>query len=110
LNRVYRAPLTPTPFEPSALAKELLARNEYLAADNVGQPDSIYGEIVVAFVVLRDGLKADPDQLREFAQNDLADYRVPERFVFVSELTKSPTGKVNRSELKQRLLSAAVAT
>jgi long-chain acyl-CoA synthetase len=73
----------------------------------VGQPDSIYGEIVVAFVVSRDGLKADPDELRHFTQTHLADYKVPERFIFVTELPKSLTGKVHRRELKQRLLSAA---
>jgi len=77
----------------------------------VGQPDSVYGEIVVAFVVLREGLKADPDELRHFARQHLADYKVPERFVFVNELPKSPTGKVHRRELKERLLStAATAT
>jgi acyl-coenzyme A synthetase/AMP-(fatty) acid ligase len=76
----------------------------------VGQPDSVYGEIVAAFVVLRDGLKADAEELRQFAQKHLADYKVPERFVFTSELPKSPTGKVHRRELKQRLLAAAATT
>jgi len=77
----------------------------------VGQPDSVFGEIVVAFVVLREGMKADPDELRRFAQQHLADYKLPERFVFVNELPKSPTGKVHRRALKERLLaSAATAT
>ena len=70
-------------------------------------PISVYGEIVVAFVVLREGLKADPEELRRFARKHLADYKVPERFVFVNELPKSPAGKVHRRELKERLLSAA---
>ena len=90
--------------------EEALYRHPAVGETGVaGQPDSVYGEIVVAFVVLRDGLKADADELRQFAQKHLADYKVPERFVFVSELPKNPTGKVHRRALKERLLSFTAA-
>jgi long-chain acyl-CoA synthetase len=95
---------------PQEVEEALYRHTAVLEAGVVGQPDSIYGEIVVAFVVLRDGLKPDADELRQFAQKHLADYKVPERFVFVTELPKSPAGKVHRRELKRRLLPAAAAT
>ena len=77
----------------------------------MGQPDSVYGEIVVAFIVLRGGFQAEPIELRQFAQKHLADYKVPEKFVFLAEMPKNPTGKVHRGALKGTLLSAsAMAT
>lgn len=75
----------------------------------VGQPDTVYGEIVVAFVVLRDGLQAEPIELRQFAQTYLAEYKVPEKFLFLHEIPKSPTGKVHRGALKGMLLAASAA-
>jgi long-chain acyl-CoA synthetase len=75
----------------------------------VGQPDAAYGEIVAAFVVLREGCHAEPEELREFAKERLADYKVPERFVFLPDLPKGLTGKVHRRSLKEMVLAAAVA-
>jgi long-chain acyl-CoA synthetase len=75
----------------------------------VGQPDSVFGEIVAAFVVLREGCHAEPEELREFAKERLADYKVPERFVFLPDLPKGLTGKVHRRSLKEMVLGAAVA-
>jgi long-chain acyl-CoA synthetase len=75
----------------------------------VGQPDSAYGETVAAFVVLREGNHADAEELREFAKERLADYKVPERFVFLPDLPKGPTGKVHRRSLKEMALAASVS-
>jgi long-chain acyl-CoA synthetase len=75
----------------------------------VGQPDATYGEIVAAFVVLREGCHAEPEKLREFAKERLADYKVPERFVFLLDLPKGPTGKVHRRSLKEMVPAAPVA-
>jgi long-chain acyl-CoA synthetase len=75
----------------------------------VGQPDPAYGEIVTAFVVLREGCHADPEKLREFAKERLADYKVPERFVFLPDLPKGPTGKVHRRSLKEMVPAAPFA-
>jgi len=75
----------------------------------VGQPDPVYGEIVTAFVVLRKGYHAGPEELREFAKERLADYKVPEKFVFLPDLPKGPTGKVHRRSLKEMALARSVA-
>jgi long-chain acyl-CoA synthetase len=74
----------------------------------VGQPDPVYGETVVAFVALREGVSAEPEELREFARRSLADYKTPEKFLFLPVLPKGPTGKVQRRALKEMLATAAV--
>jgi len=60
---------------------------------------------VLAFVALRGGQAADQEALRDFARQHLADYKVPERIIFLDQLPKGPTGKVQRRMLKE-ILSA----
>jgi long-chain acyl-CoA synthetase len=75
----------------------------------VGQPDPVYGETVVAFLALREGASADAAELREFALKSLADYKTPEKFVFLPVLPKGPTGKVQRRALREMLTAAAAS-
>jgi len=66
----------------------------------VGRPDHLWGEIVVAFVVLRSGQIATEAELIAFARERLADYKTPEIVIFQAELPKSPTGKIQRRALR----------
>ncbi len=77
-----------------------------LEAGVIGWPDPVYGEIVVAFVALREGMHAPAEELREFARERLSDYKVPERVMFLPELPKGITGKVQRRALKDMAASA----
>jgi acyl-CoA synthetase (AMP-forming)/AMP-acid ligase II len=74
----------------------------------VGAPHQVLGEDVVAFVVLHAGVgtEADADELRDFALQHLADYKVPRRYIFVDALPRNATGKVVKPELKARLADA----
>jgi fatty-acyl-CoA synthase len=62
----------------------------------VGQPDTTWGEVPWAFVVLRPAQILDADELRDFARTRLARFKVPKRFVFVDELPKTATGKTKK--------------
>jgi long-chain acyl-CoA synthetase len=82
---------------------EVLYRHEAVAeAAAIGIPDNLYGEEVVAFVVLKKGRKADADELIKSCRLHLADYKCPKTIRFVSELPKGPTGKVLKRELARR--------
>jgi acyl-CoA synthetase (AMP-forming)/AMP-acid ligase II len=72
----------------------------------VGAPHPVLGEDVVAFVVLQPGAQAGADALREFALEQLADYKAPRQYVFVDVLPRNATGKVVKPELKARLAEA----
>ena len=66
----------------------------------VGIPDEVYGERVLAFVVLGEGRSVSESELYEFARERLADYKLPERIAFLDVLPKGLTGKVQRRVLK----------
>jgi len=66
-------------------------------------PDARLGEEVFAAVVLRPGIEASPDELRRFAATRLTASKVPARVVFVDEMPKGPTGKLQRIGLAAKL-------
>ena len=66
-------------------------------------PHAKLGEGVAAAVVLRDGATTTEGELREFVRTRLADVKVPRRVVFVAEIPKGPTGKVQRIGLADQL-------
>lgn len=67
-------------------------------------PDPQLGQDVAAAVVLRKG-SANPSEieLREFLGARLADFKVPKRIVFLDEIPKGPTGKIQRIGLADKL-------
>lgn len=77
--------------------EEVLARHPAVADVGVrGFTDAARGEIAVAFVVLRQGMQATEQDLRDFCKQHLTFYKVPARVVFRTELPKSMIGKVLR--------------
>ncbi len=66
----------------------------------VGRPDERWGEVPVAFVVLRDGQSADPDELIAHCRERLARFKVPKEVTFLQALPRNPSGKVLKRELR----------
>jgi fatty-acyl-CoA synthase len=66
----------------------------------ISVPDETWIEAVAAVVVLRDGSTADAEELRAFARERLAGFKVPKAFNFVDELPKNPSGKILKRELR----------
>ena len=64
-----------------------------------GIPHAVLGEDVAAWVVLRD--EAEPDELRCFLLDRLADYKVPRRITVLDALPRNEAGKVVKSQLVQ---------
>ena len=82
--------------------EEVLYKNPaVLEAGVIGMPDPIFGEKVVAYVSLRPGQTATEAELREFARQHLNDLKVPEKILFLAELPKGLSGKVDRRALKE---------
>ncbi|HAA83276.1 MAG: SA protein [Thermodesulfobacterium sp. 37_54] len=69
----------------------------------VASPDEIRGEVVKAFIVLKDGFKPSPELIKElqnFVKTETAPYKYPRKIEFVEELPKTVSGKIKRKELK----------
>jgi acyl-CoA synthetase (AMP-forming)/AMP-acid ligase II len=66
-------------------------------------PHDKLGEEVGAAVVLRQGQSAVERELRDYVAQRLVDFKVPRRVIFLDEIPKGPTGKLQRIGLAQKL-------
>jgi len=71
----------------------------------VGQPDADRGQIVKAYVVLKQGFAADSGltrTLQEFVKSAVAPYKYPRAIEYVTSLPRTETGKLQRFALRRR--------
>ena len=68
-----------------------------------GMPHPKLGEEVAACVVLREGQAATERELQAFVSQRAADYKVPKKILFMEEIPKGATGKLQRIGLAQKL-------
>jgi fatty-acyl-CoA synthase len=73
-----------------------------LEAAVVGIPDSRWGEVPKALVVLKPGQQADEQELIGFCRDRMAHFKAPKSVEFVDELPKTATGKVQKFALRDR--------
>ena len=100
---------------PREVEEVLLRHPNVKDAVVVGIPQELRGELIKAYVVLKDGETATAADLLEHCRKELAKFKVPKRVEFRSELPKTIVGKVLRrvlveEELKRRALSHAGET
>ena len=70
----------------------------------IGSPDQVRGEIVKAFIVLKQDLTPDPalgEEIQNFVKTRLAAHEYPREIEFVKELPLTATGKIMRKELRK---------
>jgi len=68
-----------------------------------GMPHPKLGEEVAAVVVLREGQQATERELQEFVAQHAADFKVPKKVLFMPEIPKGATGKLQRIGLAAKL-------
>ena len=90
------------PFE---VESALIEHPAVLESAVIARPDTVRGEIVKAFVVLRPEYQPSEElakELQDFVKNLTAPYKYPREIEFTSELPKTISGKIRRIELRQK--------
>ncbi|EST10554.1 acyl-CoA synthetase MbcS [Sporolactobacillus laevolacticus] len=88
---------------PTEVEDALLKHESVKDCAVVASPDAIRGNIVKAFVVLKEGYAPDASrvpELQKFVKKQTAPYKYPRAIEFVSELPKTVSGKIMRSTLR----------
>lgn len=84
---------------PAEIDDALVAHPAVAAASAFPVPHPTLGEDVAVAVTLKAGSSVSAESLSDYLRRNLATYKVPRRFVFVDEIPKGPTGKVQRHKL-----------
>ena len=83
----------------SEVERVLYEHESVVEAAVVGRPDDRWGEVPVAYVVLRSAATT-PEELIDHCRQQLARFKVPRDVVFIDALPRNPSGKVLKRELR----------
>ncbi|MEO5587505.1 MAG: long-chain fatty acid--CoA ligase, partial [Novosphingobium sp.] len=75
-------------------------------SQTVGVPDDLLGELVVACIVPHEGAVLSEDEIKVYAKQKLASYKIPRRVLFVAEDDLKTTGSAKIKTADLRTLAA----
>ena len=70
-----------------------------------GVPDTRYGEELCAWIRLREGVTATPDELKGFCRGQIAHYKIPRYIKFVEAFPMTVTGKIQKFVMRQQMMA-----
>jgi len=68
----------------------------------IGTPHDKLGEDLLAIMTVSSASKIDPEKLKRFCADKLADFKIPRRYEIIDEMPRSPMGKILKTELRER--------
>ena len=87
-------------------AEEVLYRHPaIMEAAVIGIPDKMWGEEVMAFIVLNEGFEMTADEVIAYCKEHLADFKCPRKVAFVEGFPKTATGKIQKNKLVEGYLA-----
>ena len=87
---------------PLEIEHALAAHPDIVDVAVLGQPDARWGESIMAVIERRPGSSLTADAVQAWTRERIADYKVPRRVEFVTELPRDPNGKVLKRFLRER--------
>ncbi|HOT06849.1 MAG: Acetyl-coenzyme A synthetase [Methanosaeta sp. PtaB.Bin039] len=67
----------------------------------IGVPDARYGEELMAWVMLKKGCSATPEEIRDYCRGRIAHYKIPRYIKFVDSFPMTVTGKVQKYRMRE---------
>jgi long-chain acyl-CoA synthetase len=89
---------------PREVEEALYTRPEVLECAVIGVPDKEWGERVVAYMIPKPGRTIVPEEMKAYLKTKLSAFKVPKEYITVSELPKSPAGKILKREIRKGCL------
>lgn len=89
---------------PREIDEVLMDHPAILQAVTFAAPHPSLGEVPAAAIILREGFAVEAKEIQAFASKQLAAFKIPNPIIFVSEIPKGPTGKLQRIGLAEKLL------
>jgi fatty-acyl-CoA synthase len=87
---------------PAEVEKAIQSITQVKEAAAVGMPDPRRGEVVAAFVSLKEGQTLSEQQLIERISDKIAAFKLPKKVIFVEDFPRNVSGKIVKKELKKR--------
>ena len=86
---------------PREIEEFLFRHPKVQQAQVIGVPDPKYGEELCAWIMLKTGEDATPEDIRSFCDGQIAHYKIPRYIKFVAEFPMTVTGKVQKFKMRE---------
>ncbi len=86
---------------PKEIEDFLYAHPGVMDVQVIGVPSEKYGEEIMAWIICKEGMNLTEDDLRAFCKDQIAHYKVPKYWKFVSEFPMTVAGKVRKVEMRE---------
>jgi long-chain acyl-CoA synthetase len=90
---------------PREIDEVVLKHPAVFDAASVGIPDVNYGQEIMVCIILKEGQACSESEMRQFCFDNLGKFRTPKLILFVDDLPRGPSGKVQRLKLLDLLQS-----
>jgi len=68
----------------------------------IGVPDRTYGEAIMACVILKEGVTATEEELKEYVRSHMAKHKTPKYISFVKEFPMNAAGKILKYKMREK--------
>ena len=89
---------------PREIEEYLYRHPEVVEVQVIGVPDARYGEEIMAWIQLRDGVSLETDDIMEFCRGQIAHYKIPRHIKFTDEFPMTITGKIQKYLMRQQAI------
>lgn len=86
---------------PKEIEAFLLTHPKVNSVQVIGVPDEKYGEVVMAWIKIHDGIQIEEEELLSFCKGKIAHYKIPKYFKFVEDFPTTVTGKIRKVEMRE---------
>jgi fatty-acyl-CoA synthase len=91
---------------PREIEEFLYRHPKVLDVQVVGIPDSVYGEEVMAWIILKDGESATVDEIKEYCKGKISKHKIPRYIEFTESYPMTASGKIQKFKLREQAMEA----
>jgi len=86
---------------PAEIEEYLFTHPKVQNVSVIGMPDNVMGEVAVAYVIPREGMSIDPQEIVDFCVDEIANFKVPRYVQIVADLPMTQSGKIQKFRLRE---------
>jgi fatty-acyl-CoA synthase len=90
---------------PREIEEFLYLHPKVLDVQVVGIPDAVYGEEVMAWIILKEGQEATSDEIKEFCKGKISKHKIPRYVEFTASYPMTASGKIQKFRLKEQAIN-----
>ncbi|WP_226677684.1 AMP-binding protein [Mesobacillus jeotgali] len=91
---------------PREIEEFLYKHPKVLDVQVVGIPDSVYGEEVMAWIILKDGESATAEEIKEYCKGKISKHKIPRYIEFIESYPMTASGKIQKFKLREQAMEA----